>query len=228
MAFGFVGNTQGTVVHMGSGISSAGVPVECKSSLSISGDFLTIVLENTSLASFNPNDIIGSYYFDVVNGLNTRPTLSYLSATGDVWLTNQMGVDSLITPGANLKATAPGDNTWQYKPMNAGLAPFLGFGVGTVGNANLNPNNFMGNIVDGMDYAIYVGDVTTNNLHNRLLVKGPITFTFSGVSGFSESDISQAFACGMGTAPDSLITPEPASIALLGLGCLAMMRRRVR
>jgi len=38
--------------------------------------------------------------------------------------------------------------------MNANLAPFLGFGVGTSGNANLAPNGFDGNLVDGPSFSI--------------------------------------------------------------------------
>jgi len=227
------GSARGTTIQMASGLSSAGVPVSFEADLTISGNTLTVDLVNTSTVhSQNPNDVLGSYYFDIVNGANIRPTLTYASAIGNVWLANKSAPDTLQTTNANLKAVAAGDNTWQFRNMNATLNPFLGFGVGTVGNSNLTPNNFMGNIVDGLDYSIYAGDTTTNNLKGKLLVKDRVTFTFTGVAGFTEADIRPTSAFGMSTAPDSLLkTQEPATIALvLGGGIFGLfgLRRRVR
>ncbi|MHC5001209.1 MAG: PEP-CTERM sorting domain-containing protein [Planctomycetota bacterium] len=34
------------------------------------------------------------------------------------------------------------------------------------------------------------------------------------------------YAFGLGTAPDSLLIPEPATLAILGLGSLALLRRK--
>ncbi|HKQ49562.1 MAG TPA: PEP-CTERM sorting domain-containing protein [Phycisphaerae bacterium] len=218
---------QATVIHTWSGLSSAGVPVAFESHLTISGNTLTINLINDSpVHSQNPNDLLSSYYFDVVCN-NVRPALTYVSATGDVWLTDQDAPDSLVTANANLKAVVAGDDTWQFRNMNAALSPFLGFGVGTVGNNGLTPNNFMGNIVDGLDYSLYKADASTANLDNDLLVLEAATFVFSGVSGCVETDIISPSAFGLGTAPDSLqYSPEPATLALLAFGGLALVRRR--
>ena len=185
IAAGFgAGTARGSMILMASGQSSAGVPVSFEAHLTISGNTLTVDLVNTSAVhSQNPSDTLGSFYFDILNGANVRPTLTYVSAIGDVWQTNKNPPDTLQTAGANLKAVAAGNNTWQFKKMNAALNPFQGFGVGTVGNSNLSPNNFMGNIVGNLDYSIYAGDVTTNNLNGKLLVKDRVTFTVTGVSG---------------------------------------------
>lgn len=222
-----VGSARASTIHMASGLSGTGNPISMQATLTIVGDTLTIKLENNSpIASLSPNDILGSYYFDIVDGANMRPVLTYQSAIGDVYLTSRTQPDSLQTANANLAAFIPGDNTWQYKGMNPVLASFLGFGIGTVGNSNLSPNGFNGNIVGGMDYCIYRGEVTTQNLDGRLLVKDMATFTFTGVSGFSEADISQNFAFGLGTAPDSLLIPEPVSAALWAAGFLMLSRRK--
>lgn len=209
-----------------SGFSGIGTPVSFEAQFTITGDTLTVVLCNNSTSpSMAPDDVIGSFYFDVVNAGN-RPTLTYVSAIGDVYLTDKDGPDTLQTAAANLKAVNAGDNSWQFKPMNAAMSPFLGFGVGTVGNSGLSPNNFNGNIVDGMDYSIYAGDVTTSNLDDKLLVKNCITFTFTGLTGYTEANIATNVAFGLGTAPDSLLTPAPGAAALLGLGGLLAGRRR--
>jgi len=155
----------------------------------------------------------------------TDRSLPNTSATWDVYLGDNNNADTLVTAAADLLAINAGDNTWQYKPMDHTLAPFKGFSLGTVGNSNLSPNAFMGNVVDGIDFSILRGDVTTANLNNKLLVKDTATFVFSGATGFTESDISSQFAFGLGTAPDSLL-PEPASIFLLATGAIAVLRRK--
>lgn len=197
--------------------------------MSIVGDNLTIQLCNTSSqASLNPNDLLASFYFDIVGPGNTRPTLNYVSSNGDVWLADRDNPDTLVGPNANLRALVAGDHTWQFKTMNASVTPFAGFGIGTVGNNNLTPNNFNGNITGGINYSIYAGDITTSNLNGQLLVKDCATFVFSGLTGFNESHISPIVHFGLGTAPDSLLTtiPAPGAAMLLGLGGLAAARRR--
>jgi hypothetical protein len=218
-----------SVILVGSGLSSANVPVTFQAEVTISGNNLTVQLTNNSPgSSLNPADVIGSFYFDIVNNLNARPTLTYTGAAGDVYLGNNSGPDALQAAGANLKAVNANDNTWQFKTVNPALTPFLGFGIGTVGNSNLT-NNFNGNIVGNIDYSIYKGDVTTANLNNRPLVKETATFNFTGVAGFTENDISPNFAFGLGTAPDSFLTPEPSSAVLLVLGwCASMILPRRR
>jgi len=55
--------------------------------LSISGDTLTVQLENISAnASSNPNDLLSNSYFDSIDGVGNRPTLAYLGAAGDIRL----------------------------------------------------------------------------------------------------------------------------------------------
>jgi hypothetical protein len=229
------GKTRASTIFTSSGLSSAGVAVAFRAELTISGDNLTVVLTNESpVNTLNPADTLGSFYWDIVNGSNVRPTLTYVSATGDVYLGNKNNPDSLQTVGANLKATAANDNTWQFKVMNAALSPFGGFGIGTVGNNSATPNNFNGNIVGAIEYSIYKGEITTNNLDGKLLVKETASFNFTGLTGFTEADIRSAGAFGLGTAPDSFINttivPEPSSalLSVVGLTSIAAYRRRGR
>lgn len=221
-------STYATVIFNADGISAKNVPVSFRAELTIVEDTLTVSLFNTStVPSANPDDTLSSFFFDILDGGNNRPLLTYVSALGDVYLTNKASPDALQTANANLKAVNVGDNTWQFRALDVSASPFLGFGVGTVGNNNLPPNNFNGNIVDGMDYAIYAGDVSTQNLDNRLLVKSSITFTFSGLTGYTEANINRAVVFGLGTKPDSLIrTPEPGTILLLASSALGLLRRK--
>ena len=210
------------------GTSAKNVEVRFEAELTISGDMLTIVLINNSpVDSLNPDDLLGSFYFDIVNGDGVRPVMTYDSATGDTYKGVKNGTDIMLEAGADLRAFIDGDGGWQFKDMNAAYVPNLGFGIGTVGNSNLFPNGFDGNIVDGVDFAIFTGEITTQPLTNPdALVKETAVFTFSGLTGFTEDDIVNDFAFGLGTAPDSLLTPEPATLAILGLGGLLLRRKK--
>ena len=210
------------------GVSAKDVPVRFEAELAISGDMLTIVLTNNSpVDSLNPDDLLGSFYFDIVNAAGDRPVLTYVSAVGDTYKGVKDGSDIMLEAGANLQALSAGDNSWQFKELDVDYIPNLRYGIGTVGNNNLFPNGFNGNIVGSVDFAIYKGEIATQSLTNPdVLVKETATFVFSGLTGFSEDDIVDDFAFGLGTAPDSLLTPEPATVVLLGLGGVLLRRRK--
>ncbi len=222
---------QATIIQHVEGVSVTGDSVILESQLTISGDILTVRLSNFSMtASNSPDDLLSSYYFDIYNSIGQRPELVLLSATGDVYLTNQTSADTLQTADADLKAVDKKDYTWYFSTFNSAANPYLGFGVGTVGNSTMT-NNFPGNIVGGMDYSIYAGDVATQSLDDRLLVLNSITFTFSGLTGFTESDVLNSAAFGLGTAPEStlMFIPEPSTLTILAGGILIFkIRKRKR
>jgi len=203
---------------------------DLQAELTISGDTLTVVLRNNSpTASEEAVDLLTSFYFDIGNG-TSRPTLSYASATGDVYIGDAEAADPLDEAAADLLADVNREDTWQFRQ---GLSLVddgdeLSFGIGTVSNKKLKPNGFDKQVVLRENYGVYTGDATTNALDSAALVKDNATFTFTGVNGFTEDDISRVGAFGLGNRPDSLYftkakeggetVPEPANALLLGAG----------
>jgi len=225
----FTLSANAVVVQNLTGHSPTGDAIAFEARLTISGNILTLRLSNNSpFASTSPDDLLSSYFFGINNSLGQIPNLVLQSANGDVYLTKKDSADSLQTLGANLIAVKKGDDTWKYLPLNVNYYPFLYLGLSTVGNSALNPNNFPGNIVGDIDYSIYTGDIYTQNLSDRLLVKNSATFVFSGLAGFTEADILDSYGFGLGTAPDTVVThiPEPATMSILALGTLILVRRK--
>jgi hypothetical protein len=157
------------------------------------------------------------------------------AAADNCGVTQQPGDGSIES---DLRANVANDDGWQFK---SGLSftpgtELLTFGLGTAGNNSLNPNGFNGNIVDGIDYAIYAGTTGTAteggapSLNGSYLVHNTATYTFTGVSGFTEADISDEALFGLGTQPDSTgLVPEPGSALLLGVGLAGLgLRGRSR
>lgn len=239
-----------TVVFSSSGTSVN--PISAQASFTFSGNNLDITLVNTStVATRFPGDVLTSLYFDILSG-TARPNLQYLGASGRVFQVKSGTADVPLvytppitsgtafktgTTASNLKAWSSGDSTWQYKPMNSGSAPFLGFGVGTVGNSTSgttglvwSPNNFEAQVVGQLDFGIYAGEATTlqNQLEDRYLVSGSATFRFlvlgSGSTTFSEANLVPHVAFGFGTSPDAILrAPEPGGLAVCGLLGLAVL-----
>lgn len=214
-----------TVTFSESGISAKGVTVSFDALFDITGDTLTLTLTNRSpTASLNPDDTLSSFYFDIMNSSNVRPDLVYVSATGNVYSRPKNGSEGLVAAGVDLMAVNPGDDTWQFKTFDDTQSPFLGFGIGTAGNSNLKPNGFNGNIVGGVNYSIYKGMLTTNNLSDKYMVKESATFVFNGLAGYTVDDVTDV-VFGLGTGPDSTLpgVPVPAAVWLFGSGLLGLV-----
>jgi hypothetical protein len=211
-----------------------GIDVLFTADLTIAGDTLTLVLTNDSLnhsngpsPSLNPNDVLSSFYFAIAGS----PTLTWTSGTGDVYLGDKDNLDSLVQANQDLTA---GASRWDFIQGVTGLQPgttVLSYGIGAAGNNTLEVccgAGFDGSATDGVDLGIYAGDVTTPNLQVNL-VKTTATFTFSGLTGFSDSDISAEALFGLGTQPDSTgFVPEPSTGLLMGMGMVGMAASRRR
>lgn len=242
----FAQSASASIVFPVSGTSALGHPVSFSATLAISGSTLTVQLDNTSpVNSTDAADVLTSFYFDIRSGTN-RPTLNYTSASGSLFLVRSGTTDLpyFYTPQtytqvsgsmSNIRAVNNGDNSWQFRTMNASLSPQLGFGIGTVGNSNLSPNGFTPQIVGQgntmINFAIYRGgDINPNGvLNNKYLVKNTATFAFTGLSGYTDANIVDKVVFGLGTNPDSTFTislPEPGALALAAIGAVLLAAGR--
>jgi len=232
------------------------VPLAAEARLSLSGTTLTIVLANRSpIDTTSAEQMLSSFYFDVVKD-GVRPALDYRSAHGLVWKLVPNGADRpfnyappAVAGGAgtftlatgtvphvpsDLVAVKDNDRTWQFRGMNAAAAPFLGFGIGTVGNSDYDTGNngFTPSIVgppgnEFIAFSIYSGgDIQPGDkpVTNQFFVRGSATFTFSSpkLAGFTEAHISRDAAFGFGTGPDHVLAlPEPTAALLAVSGAVA-------
>jgi hypothetical protein len=219
--------------------NSAGT-IDVKADLSISGDTLTVQLSNvSSQPTAAPADALTSFYFDIAGD----PALTYLSATGNVYLTHKNAPDVLQSFSTFRANNTPlgfiGDGRtnygqghadgWQFK-----TAVSFDYGIGTAGNSNLPVagDRFYGNDVDGLDFAIITDDdVTTQNLDQKYLIREMATFTFGLPAGssYTDADIGPVVAFGFGTKPDTFVqTPLPgaALLGFMGLGVAGLKLRR--
>ncbi len=156
------------------------------------------------------------------NGI--RPTLSYSSAIGSLYKADKKRI--LLEEDTNLKASKK-DGGWEFKKHNVAPDSFMSFGINANGNKKKGPKNAKAN------YAICTGDISKRSLAKLgAMVKDHATFTFTGLTGFTNADIQSSAAFGYGTAPDSFllsdsfINPEPASVCLLAVGGFMLRRKR--
>jgi hypothetical protein len=241
----FTSTSQATLLIPVTGTSAAGRAVAFTAGLTFAGDELLISLSNVSpVDSKAAADVLSSFYFDIRRG-TARPPLVLAEASGFVFRVRagQPDQPEYYTPQTFVtEAGRAGDGTWLFRELDPDQAPFLGFGIGTVGNSGLAPNSFNPHIVGPpgnqmINFAIFAGtDIDpVGVLDGTHLVHREIKFRFTGAAGYRESDVVDLYSFGMGTGPDSLITislPEPGGLALAGLGMLSLLlavaRRRPR
>ncbi len=200
-----------------------------QANMEIAGGELTVVLRNLSPATPAPSAALTSFYFDIAGA----PTLTYLSATGYVIGTG-VGLGTTDDLG-NTSFRAPTDGQTNYKEGHADGWQFktmasFDYGIGTAGNSTLEPlgDNFHGDVVDGLDFAIITGDGASTNLKEKYLVQDMATFRFGGLNGYTNDALGPVVAFGFGTAPDSFVqTPLPGAV-LLGFMGLSIAGLKLR
>lgn len=223
LAFALFAQTAKAAMFTWGGTSSQGTDISVQADVDISGDTMTIELTNNSPdGSFYQVDVLSSFYFDVFRENDgSRPTLTLTGMSGDVYTIDVDGPDVLK---GDLSAQT-GEASWILQTMNPAYVPYVGFGIGTVGNSALY-NNFPA--MDGIESGIVAGEVTAghNSLEGWDLVRTSATFNFIGLTGYTIDDFGPV-AFGFGTGPD-LLTPVPGAVllGLLGLGVAGIKLRK--
>ena len=230
-----------------SGTLSGSHPVSASATFLTSGTTLTLTLVNTSPtpATLHPDQVLTSFYFDMLTDGTTRVGLTYVSGSGDVFRIVGGGMaaepyryvppvsGTAFTPGAgssDLVASGKDYRTWYFrKDLNVTQPPSTAYGIGTVGNSTgFGANGFPAQYVDGLDFGIFSGAASDprgnlNTMAYPYLVGGSATFRFVADRDISAYEFSDPYVFGFGTNPDQAIsfTPEPTGLEVPGMVMLA-------
>lgn len=269
-----------TITFTESGTSIIGTPLSVSALIQTAADAggpnnaLRITLRSFGAPSRAPADVLSSLYFNIADpNTGVRPNLTYVSGSGQAYQVRSGATDTNVswTPqtwtttgtGAavmsNLVAINNYDEGWQFKTLTPPPAfPGLGFGIGTVGNADIwkfipggtsgNPEGFDGLVVRGIspssmiNLGIYSTGTGTDidpvgTLDGARVVRTEATFLFSSdkdLDSLTQTWVQGNVTFGFGTNPDSVLLPEPSSQALAGvaglsaLGTIVLRMRRFR
>ena len=173
---------------------------------------------------------------------DTRTSWSPLTQT---WTAGSAALSDLV-------ASKDDDEGWQFKTISPPPTyPGLGFGIGTVGNSAIGAiipgatGTFDGNVVSGAEpgsminlgiYSVGSGsDIDPQGvLDGRRLVRTEAVFHFESskvLDTLDENWVQGNVTFGFGTAPDSVLLPEPGTLPMLGSAgvvALGWLVRRMR
>lgn len=198
--------TQATpITFIGSGTGPGSVPVAASATFDISGDTLTIALQNTALPN-NGQDVPGSTLSGLFWDFTGNPTLTPVSATiptgssiiqGNTCSTGscanltdvggEWGYGTTVTGGSIPNGADRGIASSGY--LKTGLPGNIGnFNNGAAGSDLDNPNS-----LNGINFGIIsaaVGFNPNGGLSGEPLIQDTVVFILSGVSGLTIADIS--------------------------------------
>lgn len=240
-----------SITFTGSGTGPGSISVTALATFDISGNTLTITLQNTS-PSNNGQDVPGSTLTGLFWDLVGNPTLTPVSAT----LPTGSSIIQSGTCTASCNTTDVGGE-WGYGTAVTGSMPTgasrgisssgylttgLGGNIGNFNNGSAGADLDNPNSLDGINFGIISAAPGFNpnggngGLDSEPLIQDTVVFILTGVSGLTTAAISHV-SFQYGTRLDELnVTgnppppccigsnpiPEPTGAGLLGLGLLAL------
>jgi len=224
-------------VILGASVHAVGAPVTFDASagdqaaavaFDTMGDRLLVTLTNTSTSDvLVPTDVLTAVFFEAntVDPLMLTPVSVVLGSASSVLF----GVSE---PGGSV------GGEWAYADDLSGGGWAFAYGIGAGGFGLFSPADRFGGAnlagpvsVAGLEYGLTSmgDDPTTGNTPvtgKNALIQNEVIFTLSGLpDGFDPSMQISDVRWHYGTSLDEAHLPEPASVALMLLGAVALLRR---
>lgn len=221
--FAIASSAVASVTFTGSGINpEVGVNASGSAKFTISGDILTLVLTNTTAPrSTAQGAAMTGVTFNFSSGSTSLTlTSTALTAGSTYWTSKTTNVAPPSLAGSWTSAVVS-NAQHQYGVATTGFNGWFNGGSISLGNAAPNYGIVAAGTFDGTNVSFGGSQYP--------FVQNSVTFTFSGVSGFTEAQITNVkllFGTDGTGVIESVKVPTPGSLALIGLGGLVAMRRR--
>ncbi len=207
--------------------TTSGQTLSASADFTASGNVLTIVLSNASAqASNNPADTLGTLVWN-----QTGMTFVQPHASNNV----DQGASVVQLNNATYTGSYDLDKEYMYEDAFTFQSVNFGHGVSCVGLGvfGTNSDTFyermmgLGNAGSspGDDYAISSSFGTLNAANNNPAVRNSVTFTLVGNGPINLAAINNV-NFSFGSAAQTNSVPEPATMAVIGLGVVALIRKR--
>lgn len=238
--FAGAGSAFAATVITASGTGPGGVPISASATFTISGDDLTVMLQNTAPSNLGqdvPGSTLTGVFFDLTDSWVLTPWSATITAGSIV-----QGSSCSTSLCTSSQTNVGGEFGYQMTSFPGGAdrgiasAGYLTTGlpgnIGNFGGVNLDDPNSL----DGINFGIIsaaVGFNPNGGLESRPLIRDTVTFLFHGATGLTYSDITDvSFQYGTAiTEPNIPLIPEPEIYAMMaaGLGLMGFVaRRRIR
>ena len=210
-----------SVVFTGTGTNpEVGGPASGSASFSISGSTLTVVLTNTtSPRTTAQGNALTGFTFDLTGGSASLSLTNLALTSGSVIWTSKFASNTSDPLNGSWTTALGASPLGQYGASTSGFGGAFNGGSISLGNSGPNYGIVAAGTFDGTNVSFGGSQFP--------FIQNSLTFTFTGIGGFSESQIANVKLC-FGTDGTGVVTtvPGPAGIALLGLAGLTGRRRR--